>query len=215
MKTSEELRKSFKYLFPDELPALKELAKMLKPMPIIINIGAGAGTSGLALMEARPDCTLITVDIEWRDSPLGSLHSEKQVFKDAGLDHLFGIQWFQVRGDSKAVGMEWTKKPSERRHSFPDFSDWKVDMVFVDGNHDGENPWLDILIWKNHIRKDGILAVHDYQKERLFHEGDSQEFIQDRPHPKPWPAVDKAVDELLLDKYEQVLYIDSLIAFRI
>lgn len=214
MITSEELRKSFKYLFPDELPALKSLALSLPPMPIIVNIGAGSGTSGLAFLEARSDATLLTIDIEDRDSPFGSLFSERVVMKEAGLDHLDGIQWFQVRGDSKNVGNEWTKPISKRFYRFPDFSTFKIDLIFIDGDHEDENPWGDIVIWKQHIRKGGILAVHDYQKERLFHDDDSEEFIKDRPHPQPWPDVNRAVDGLLVGKYEVILQVDSLIAFR-
>lgn len=215
MKTSEELRSAFKYLFPDELPALKELALSLSPMPLIVNIGAGSGTSGLAFLEARPDATLLTIDIEDRDSPFGSLFSERAVFKEAGLDHLKDIQWFQVRGDSKNIGNEWNKPVSLRHYAFPNFSTMKIDLVFIDGDHVGESPWGDIVIWKKHVRKGGILAVHDYQKERLFHKGDTEEFLQDRPHPKPWPDVNRAVDGLLVGKYEMILQVDSLIAFRI
>lgn len=198
---AENVRKSFKYLFPDELPALQKLAQSLPPNPVVVNIGAGSGTSGLAFIESRPDLFLWTIDVENNDSPFGSLFSERSVFAEAGLAHLKDTRWFQIHSDSKNVG---SALGSER-----------VDLVFIDGDHSYRGAWGDIFIWKAKLKPGGILAVHDYQKERLFHEGDTTDFLNDRPHPMPWPGVNQAVDELLVGKYEQVLFVDSLIAFRI
>lgn len=211
--TSEELRKAFKYLFPDELPALKFLVKQLPSKPLIVNIGAGAGTSGLCFLEARPDATLVTVDIENGDSPLGSLYSERQVMRAAGLSHLLGRQWFQVCQDSKEFAKEFQRRIKRKGDYFMPIR--AANLVFVDGDHSYEGAKGDIEGWLPCIAKGGFLAVHDYQKERLFHEGDSQEYLDDRPHPKPWPGVNQAVDELLLTKYEFYLQVDSLVVFRV
>lgn len=211
--TSEELRAAFKYLFPKELPALKWLANQLPSEPIVVNIGAGSGTSGLAFLESRPDLTLITVDVEDQDSPFGSLYSEKQAVRAAGLGHLLNRFWFQVCKDSKEFAKEYSirmKWNVERIMSFK-----PVDLVFVDGDHSYEGCKGDIEGWLPCIKSGGFMAVHDYQKERLFHEGDSQEFLDDRPHPKPWPGVNQAVDELLLTHYELYMQVDSLVVFRI
>jgi len=69
----------------------------------------------------------------------------------------------------------------------------KVNLVFIDGLHNYEQCTADILEWLPHIVEGGIIAAHDYAL--------------------PWPQVRKAIDEQLVDKYEQILHMDSVIAF--
>jgi predicted O-methyltransferase YrrM len=190
--TSEKLRDAFKYLYPAELPELKRIASMLPANPVIINIGAGAGTSGLAFLEARNDAQVWTIDKENEPSPLGSLASERGVVDRAGLSHLSGIRWFQIHGDSPRIGLEWQ------------FG--KVDMVFIDGDHSYEGCRADIEAWLPRVRDFGFISVHDYRKSDLAPDPNG-------PHPMPWPGVDQAVDELLLPRFELVSRVDSLITF--
>lgn len=56
------------------------------------------------------------------------------------------------------------------------FKDSFFDMVYIDAIHDYEHAKQDIEIWKNKIKKGGILAGHDYEKR--------------------FPGVKKAVDEI-------------------
>jgi len=199
--TAESLQQAFHYLFKDEIPALKRLAQSLPDNPVVVNLGAGAGTSGLAFMESRPDLRLITIDIEDGDSPLGSLLSEKNMLKDAGL---WNDRVTHKKGDSVKVGNYWLMAGTVHGLSSYD----KVDMVFIDADHSYEGCKGDILAWLPNIKAGGILAIHDYKKSKLTYDDNS-------PHPQDWPGVDQAVDELLLGKYELVLKVDSLIAFRV
>ena len=48
-------------------------------------------------------------------------------------------------------------------------------------------------------------------KEKVY----NGEVIENAPHPLPWPGVDEAVRELLYPKYEVVMHVKTLIAFRI
>lgn len=73
-----------------------------------------------------------------------------------------------------------------------------VDLVFVDGGHQYHEAKGDIEIWLPLITPGGIMAVHDYEKKV-----------------KAWHGVNKAVKELLVGKLEQVLFVDTLIAFRV
>lgn len=189
------------YLFVDEVLALKNLAKSLRKNPIIVNIGAGGGTSGLAFMESRTDLTLITIDIRDVSSPLGSLESERTVMGDK---YALNENWYQIHDDSSLVGHEWARKYGKT------FGE-KVDMVFVDGDHTYIGCSADINEWLPNIKPGGIIAVHDFNKEKAFEKPSSYK----RPHPKPLDGVDAAVNELLIDQFEEVLCIDSLIAFRI
>ena len=88
--TSESVRDAFHYMYPDELPFLKSLAQSLPADPVIINIGAGSGTSGLAFLECRGDSIVHTIDVTDGDSPFGCLYAERGVVAQAGLAHLKG-----------------------------------------------------------------------------------------------------------------------------
>lgn len=207
MLTSEQLRDDFKYLFVDEIPALKSLVQVLPRRPLVINIGAGAGTSGLAIMESRPDVRLITIDIQNESSPFGCLDAERDVMKRAGFDKLLGIRWGQLIGDSVEIGIHWFdfgmtfEGNKEDKHFGP------PDMVFIDGDHSYEHAHDDIQIWLRLLKDGGIIAVHDFRKQDFDHSPNG-------PHPKPWPGVDRAVEENLLHNYPVILHVDSLIAFR-
>lgn len=83
----------------------------------------------------------------------------------------------------------------------------EVDMVFVDGDHSYEGCLADLSSWTPHIRHCGVVVVHDYRKSDV-------PLNRNGPHPKPWPGVDRAVDEF----FESVAHskserVDSLIAF--
>ena len=170
------------YLTHDEVDALQELARSLPPVPIVVNIGAGNGTSGLAFMESRPDLRLFTIDIQAESSPHGCLQGEEAVFRSAGF---WGDpRHTQIHGDSKAVGKAWEYGPA--------------DLVFVDGGHQYHEAYGDITIWLPHIKPGGIMAVHDVEK-RI----------------RVWGDVNRAVHDLLIGAYDQVLWVDTLIAFRV
>lgn len=198
MITSGELRDSFKYLFPDELPFLKGLVASLPDNPVVVNIGAGAGTSTLAMLEARPDSVVHSVDIQDEDSPLGCLAAERDAIRRAGI----AGRSTQYVGDSKEVGADW---------------DIVVDMVFIDGDHSYEGCMGDITVWLPHIKLGGILAIHDYNKEKAI---ESLEYNgSTMPHWKEWNGVNDAVDELIVSSEKHgvrhVKTVDSLIAFKV
>lgn len=195
--TAEEVQRAFHYLYPAEVPALRELTRMLPPNPVIVNIGSGSGTSGLTFLTTRDDVTLVTVDIQDESSPFGCLEAERDVVERAGLRHLLGNRWFQIHGDSKAVGRNYATS----QLPLPD-------MVFIDGDHSYEGAKGDIGIWVPLIRAGGIVAVHDYLKSGLQADPNG-------PHPMPWPGVDSAVNEMLIPNLEMILHVASLVAFRI
>lgn len=200
MLTAQDVQKSFHYLYPAELPALQVLVAQLPPNPLVINIGAGAGTSGLAILETRPDVWLLTIDIQDESSPLGCLEGERDVIRRAGFGDMFGFRWFQIRSDSKEVGRNW----SFWSHNI----DKQPNMVFVDGDHSYEGCKGDIEAWLPLIVEGGIIAVHDYDKQNLAPNPDG-------PHPMPWPFVSQAVEELLVPRFPTIFRVESLIAFHV
>lgn len=207
---STSLQATFRYLFKAEVPALKELAQSLPPNPVVINIGAGSGTSGLIFMESRPDLFLYTIDIQKDNSPFGCLYAEEQVIREAGyiyndLNSFPENRGYQIHGESSLIGKDWGESSVGSLY-------WNhrwVDCVFIDADHSYNGCKGDIQAWLPNIKPRGILAIHDYKKHLLTYDELTC------PHPRPWPGVDWAVDELLLGKYPVVMYIESLIAFRV
>ena len=84
--TSYTLSKWLNYLSEEEIDALKELAQSLPTNnPIAVNIGAGAGTSGLALLESREDLYLVTIDKDEGDTHTGSIEGEVNALNGSDL----------------------------------------------------------------------------------------------------------------------------------
>lgn len=218
-KNATELQAAFGYLFGDEVDGLHQLAHMLPDMPIVVNIGAGSGTSGMAFLEARPDLYLITVDKQFISSPFGSIQGEQVALYDAGL--LDFSRYIGLPGESIEVGELWNDNPIKTMWQFD-----RVDLVFVDGLHTVEGCKGDMDTWLPHIKSGGIMAFHDYDKiacyykmhrNRMPTEAERERILtvpKLRRAIKPWPEVTQVVNEFMKPNYEQVLYINSLIAFR-
>ncbi len=166
-------RNNWGYLREFEVSALRELALLAadgkdRP-PLFVNVGAGHGTSSLAMAEACPEAEIYTID-----SNTGFLKCEKETFKNAGI------------------------KPPHQIHanSHDPYLIFKhqVHLIFIDADHREEEVRADILKWLQYVRKDGIMAFHDYD------------------HPN-YPGVKIAVDELMADQ-EEILFVETIKAFR-
>jgi predicted O-methyltransferase YrrM len=197
LHNSEIIRRAYKYLFPGELELLKRIIQSVDRSPcVVVNIGAGSGTSALAILESRPDVILHTVDIQEDNSPFGCLYAERQVCHEAG--YRLGEGWYQYHMDSKELAKVWTGP---------------VDVVFVDGDHTYDGCVGDILGWLPHIHPGGYIAVHDYRKDDIPTGADG--YHADGPHPLAFEGIDQAVDELLLYEYGAMERVASLIVFRV
>lgn len=147
--TPEDLRDAFGFLFADELKLLRELARMLPVNPVIINIGAGPGTSTSAFLHERRDATVYSVDIQLESSPHGSFAGEQIALERMGL--LDYNRYHPIHDDSKVVGRQWDKP--------------QVDLIFVDGDHSYDGCYGDILAWHPHLKDGSYMAVHDYERD--------------------------------------------------
>lgn len=197
MHNSESLRRAFGYLFPGEIELLKQLVSFVPHSPcVIVNIGAGAGTSGLAFLESREDIELHTVDITNLSSPHGCLEAERDVGQAAGYS--LGDRWRQYHMDSKQLAVVW-KQP--------------VDVCFVDGDHSYAGAVGDIVGWLPHIRTGGFIAVHDYRKGDI--PTGPNGLHEDGPHPMVWGGVDHAVDDYLKSQFPVFAHVKSLIVFKV
>lgn len=111
---------------------------MLPENPVIINIGAGAGTSSIAMLEERPDAFVFSVDKIAAELERVNLIRCKIPIQ----------RCIRILGKSWDVG-EW----------FP----YQVDMVFVDGDHGTKAVEQDICVWLPKVRPGGVMAFHDYK----------------------------------------------------
>lgn len=142
MTTCKDICEKHCLLMWPEAQILKKCAAMLPADPIIINIGAGAGTSAIAMLEERPDAFVFSVD--HIPEPL-----ELENLLACGVDptrcvRLLGISWDIGR-------------------NFP----YPVHMVFVDGAHYSEAVEQDIATWLPRILPGGIMAFHDYKNPNV------------------------------------------------
>jgi predicted O-methyltransferase YrrM len=124
---------------------LKYCASLLLPNPVIVNIGACFGTSAMALLEARPDSFIFSVDISVS-------YGEIENLKLAGLYSLNRV--IRVLASSQDVGLYWPHK---------------VDMCYVDGDHSYDGVVQDIRVWRELVKPGGVLLFHDYGKDFLPH----------------------------------------------
>jgi len=184
-----DVQKWLGYLTENEVVTLQKFADELPGGSIIINIGAGGGTSGLLFAEKlKEKSKLYTIDVQDESSPFGCLHGERRVFRRAGLSWMKDKQWFQIHSNSVAVGRSWhqTQPP--------------VDFVFVDGDHAYDGCAGDIRAWVPNIKAGGHIAIHDYGKK------DNAAFRYD---------VDRAVKELLIPSMYIACQMDALIVFEV
>ena len=146
MKTSEDLSDAFGYLTLDEVAFLKDCVAASPTQGVLVNIGAGVGTSGLAMAEIRPDQERYTVDIS-KGSPLGGFKNEDNAFEGTGLPcpiHLLG--------NSHKVGVDWQESPEKQ----------EISLLFIDGGHSEEEIRGDIEIWLPSVMEGGVIVFHDY-----------------------------------------------------
>lgn len=148
-KPAHDLADAFGYLRHDEVDFIFELCDELDgDSPMMVNIGAGAGTSGLTMRCAKPKGQITTVDIH-ETGPLGSLHGERNAFDNAGITPYPE----QILGDSSTIGKEW----DERK---------KLDLLFIDGSHTEEGLTKDIEAWLPHVKTGGVIVFHDYDADK-------------------------------------------------
>ena len=183
--SAKKLGKVFGYLQPKEIELLDRLVKMLPKDPLVINLGAGVGTSAMTILEARDDAFVVTVDIEGGENPLGGLLNEEHILR--------GANWLHRRAgicsESATAGKNWWRYKEE--------SWWrrKVDMIIHDAAHEYGPITTEIKAWLPRVRAKGIIVAHDYSS-------------------KDWGDIVVVVDELLRSEFKYIDLVHTLIAFR-
>lgn len=152
MKKSSEISNAFGFLFSDEVEALRKYAdkildKVENPV-VLVNLGSGAGTSGLVFAEAVRDADALgrskryTVDIS-PGGPLGGLQNEINAFAGTGL-----ALPEQILGDTLDVGKN--------------FPEDHIDLLFIDDDHSPAHVAKEIALWCPMVPVGGYVLFHDY-----------------------------------------------------
>lgn len=141
LRTCREVSAIWQALGLEEIDELQRLARLLPSNPVAVNIGAGAGTSSLALCEARDDIKVWSVDV-------GISNAERE----NGCD--FVSQGRLLQSGDRSLPF------AERYLGYQ--PDGRLDMVFIDGDHSYEGCSDDIAIWRKLLNIDGYMAIHDY-----------------------------------------------------
>lgn len=184
-KSAKELSSSFGLLTLLEIGLLDQLVKTLPKDPLIINIGAGVGTSAMTILEARDDAFVVTVDMEGGENPLGGLVNEEHILRAADWLH----RRAGICSESATAGKNWwhyKEEPWWRR---------KADMIIHDATHQYDPLTAEIKAWLPRLRARGIMVAHDYSAN-------------------DWGDVVRVVDELWRSKFKYIDLVDALIAFR-
>lgn len=134
-------RDNWGYLREIEVSALQELVRLAvdnkSTPPLFVNVGAGHGTSSLAMAEACPEAMIYSVD-----NNLWFMECERKSFNEAGRK-----QPHQIHANSHDPDLEF---------------EYEADFIFIDADHREEEVRADILKWFQYICNDGIMAFHDY-----------------------------------------------------
>lgn len=133
---AEEMSVMFQALGLEEITELRQAVNSLQTDAMIINVGPGAGTSAIAMCEARPDCTIYSVGLE------NSLYE-----RERGIEFAERCQLVQLDGGSLHVAQAWWRGP--------------VDLVFIDAEHTYEACKADFVAWDQLLRIGGFMIFHD------------------------------------------------------
>lgn len=135
MSFANDLALGFGYITVRELNAIQHIALRLPPNSVAVNIGSGAGTSVIAVLETRLDVKIVDVDIN-PDNGIAQI-------REAG--YLDGGRYERIVSDSKLC--EWP-------HTTP--------YLFVDGDHTEPGIRGDLETWLPRVDQGGYILLHDY-----------------------------------------------------
>lgn len=131
------------FLTVPEVDLIQQVVSRLPADPVCVNIGSGAGTSVIAVLEAREDAKIVDIDID----PMNGI---AQV-REAGYYNT--PRYERIVGDSKAV--IWP---------------FRCDYLFIDGDHFEPGIRGDLDAWLPRVNAFGYVLLHDYFPYPAGHE---------------------------------------------
>lgn len=132
----------------------------------VVEVGAWRGRSTIALALARDQieaaCAVISVDHFKGNQEHQPLNWDLKAEFLANM-YRCAVRFELKEGGSVEIGKSWDRAP--------------IGLLFIDGSHEYEDVYADILAWEPNVAPGGRIIMHDYLGE--------------------WTGVKRAVDELL------------------
>lgn len=143
--TAHELATTRLFLLPEDVDLLHELADMLPTFdldghyPRVAELGVGAGTTALAILEKRPDAIVVGVDISE-----DAINWSRKLIENTGHSEAY----FTNHADASAAAAT--------------LADETFDLVMLDTSHEYGDTCRELAAWLPKLRPGGILWAHDY-----------------------------------------------------
>jgi len=112
-----------------------------------VEIGVARADYSMQLLKRIKDCQLTCID------PWGLYEFSSRTVESQRRN-------FEV--SSKRLKDRATVLRMTSMEALSNFEDESLDFVFVDGDHTFDHCCMDIICWSRKLRKDGMMAVHDY-----------------------------------------------------
>ncbi len=127
----------------EDLTLLVDVVRDLPTHPRVVQLGAGSGTMGLAILGARDDVTLWSVDTDQQ-----ALNWELQALENAEVDlqRQYSPRYLQVNDESALVGERWKGVTL-------------IDLLLIDADHSYKGVMADMRAWSAHSE---LIFLHDY-----------------------------------------------------
>lgn len=135
---AEELALSRNFLTLEDVALLKHIGANLRgPRPVVYDLGAGSGTTALAILESHPGAFVHTFDIS----------------KDA-------IYWAGEAIRNYELAERWMGQILDAAEA-ASTANW-ADAVLLDASHRYEETKAELYAWAPHLRTGSWLWCHDY-----------------------------------------------------
>ena len=141
-----ELAVSRRMLDWEDVDLIQDMARSLGLEPMIVDLGAGSGTTAAAIYAVRPLARVYTIDISEEN-----LHWAQQFLTNCNysLDRWAGIQRDSVEAAAS-------------------FENESLDMVLIDTTHEYEGTVAELAAWVPNLKPrigplGGLLWCHDYR----------------------------------------------------
>lgn len=144
----------------DNLPALRQLAELVAPGGLLVEVGAFAGESTRIFLDAG--LRVHAID-PWDDAALPLLHAGSRDFNPAHRWH-FGMAQVERTFDEllPLYRERLTKLKGYDTDFVGDYEDGSLDAVYLDAVHTYDETLKAIRRWRPKLKPGGLLCGHDY-----------------------------------------------------
>jgi len=128
--------------------------ELFKDMTVGAEIGVEQGTFSEIICKANPGIRLYCIDA-WKTYKGYRDHTRQEK-----LDRYFEEATKRLESYNTVIIRNWSMEAVE------EFEDECLDFVYIDANHDFKHVAEDIAEWSKKVKKGGIVAGHDYVRNR-------------------------------------------------